>query len=395
LRKTALALLIAVVLIALTLFLGVSRQHRDLSKRLADDVIERCQPRARPIHREPALDAGTFEECVGPLVDVAMADAAEHDGGSLRADAPGTDTLSDVLEGKGRVDRMDPGVIADLARLRANTEAQLDCARAPAVGTAPGLGPFAEWYGPKQFGSQWGTLSKVARFEVRRELSAGYPTRSLRVCSDFLALYRDVAWDRGLVGMLLYAAQVRNAVPACVDAVRSAREDELHNLVNELRLIRLGTPSFKWVMETERAQMQLMLFGRFMTDEDRERLPAGAQRLADSENPSRLVDRVLVWANWSYFAGRADQLVAAADSPNRDLRLDQTARPGLLERLGAMEPHSMTPFAHRYDAIGRGLDLLETAARLRLGEPPLPGVTASDATVWVPWTDDEVLSVAR
>ncbi len=110
---------------------------------------------------------------------------------------------------------------------------------------------------------------------------------------------------------------------------------------------------------------------------------------------SRFEDRLLNWADWSYLAGRADQLVLAADSPNRDVRFDALAKPGLVERLAGSTPKSMTVFAQRYDAMQRGLDLLETAGRLRVGLEPLPGVTVAEGALSVPWVDGEILSTPR
>ncbi|MHB8874876.1 MAG: hypothetical protein ACYC8T_14400 [Myxococcaceae bacterium] len=111
---------------------------------------------------------------------------------------------------------------------------------------------------------------------------------------------------------------------------------------------------------------------------------------------------VVHWLYWGEFADKADRFVKAAGSSTRDADLAVVdSDSSILERLSAYDspltPPSKVSFAQRYDAVTRGLDLLESTARVALQEPALAGVKVGAGngrtSLSVPWTAGETMSV--
>ena len=101
--------------------------------------------------------------------------------------------------------------------------------------------------------------------QARRDLGAGEVARALGRCSEVMALERDVILDRGLIGVALAHAIARLAVRPCAAATEQAPGASGQAFLEELVRIRAALPPYSQVIAMERTQMQLMLFGRFLS----------------------------------------------------------------------------------------------------------------------------------
>lgn len=369
--------LAAVVLLASVLVALIVRA-RQAGEALVDEVHRLSAPRPRPVHRVPA-EGTTYGACLGPLLD------QNGDAGVFGFGAPDEmkEALAAVLEGGRAIDALPAKIQADLAAVTPWLDQALACTRAPATcGDAAGLGPFAGGDGPRETTPfDPSAQARIAGLAMRADLARGKPGRALARCADALAVLRDGVSERGLIGVMHASAGVKDLMQPCGAAIDSADATAQRQFVDELGLIRTGFLTFAQLMELDRVQMQLIAYGSELTGDQRARLPPNAQNLA-AANPVSTewdVKRLVAWLSWPAVDARARRLeVAAAASPDRDRELRKVEEEGRLLSWTVPEwtspPGTWPNFAQRYDARARGLDLLESAARVSLGEPPLPGV---------------------
>jgi len=350
-------------LLALALVAGGALHLRDrrLGGRLVDDVHRLSAARSRPVQRASSRES-TFQACLGPLLDSEPAGAQEL---ARRSSALGAELLA-IREGTRPVSAMSRALAEQLDQVLPWADAVRGCTEAPEVGSAPGLGPFADWNHPRQRGGGLSITSvvSIAMLQARRDVSSASADAALLRCSDSLALARDLVFDRGLVGSALAVAATRMTLKTCAAELCTARPEARATFTRELGQIRRALPSYSEVLRVERAEMQLVLFGQFLASGDARRLPEEALALsAQGRTQGHAVARYLYWPG---YLGKLDRLIEAADTPHRDAVFEAELRsPSFLERLvdnEGTQPATLLDLAHRYELVGRGLDLLEAVA---------------------------------
>jgi hypothetical protein len=144
-RRLVIAAGILTVLVG-ALALAMQWRGRVLGDALADDVTRLSLNRSRSVHRGPALEGTTFEQCLGPLLDRAPP------GGFFNQRQPVevTDEISAVRGGTKSIEALRPDIRVDAARLLPWAAAVAGCTQAEGVGSAPGLGLFGDWDHPRQ-----------------------------------------------------------------------------------------------------------------------------------------------------------------------------------------------------------------------------------------------------
>jgi hypothetical protein len=374
---------------------GIALRNGQRGDELVADVVRFSEARRRPVHRPPE-GPGTFEGCAAPLVDEVA------DGGILLAPSQTFAWIApeDVREQVQRL--LDGGLaFADLAApIRADFDAMepwaarlAACTQAQAVGVEDGLGPFGDWNHPRQaITIALQKSAKVNAAAMRKSLASGNADAAVSRCADVLALARDGQLDKGLVGGMVAAAILKSIVPACGTALFHASPESARGFREELGRIRAGLLSFSQILAIERAQMQLFLFGRYLSSDQLSRLPTSARALAlGSESNSTSARAVALWLWWGAYDRRLKRLVEAGDAPDRDalLRVIE-GEVGAVELflLDGSPPSGWVNFARRHDNVGRGFDLLESAARLRTGDSELAGVSVAgegDVVLSVEW----------
>lgn len=386
---------VAALVLALVVIAGFLVRDRILGGRLVSEVQRLSANRSRPVHRSSSKQ-GTFQACLGPLLDTMPDGASEF---SMSSSTFKEERLA-IREGTRPVSTMSSALSERLEQVLPWADAVRTCTEAPEVGSAPGLGPFADWDHPRQRGGGLGVSSVVAAsmLQVRRDLSGGSSEEALRRCSDNLALARDLVFDRGLVGSALAVAVTRMTLQTCATAVCAAHPDARAAFVEELRRIRLALPPFSEVLVVERAEMQLILFGQFMAGADVHRLPEDAIALAAvGRKQGGSIAKYLFWPE---YVGKLDALIEAADGPRRDEVFEAKLRSrSLIERMAdssGSDPTSLLDLARRYELVGRGFDLLEAVAQPAEGALPRSVVRVElDAGVAlsVGWMKDERVQV--
>ncbi len=361
---------VAVLAVALPVVHFQLRDRR-LSKRLVDGVIERSKDHPRPVAGEPT--GTSFEACLVPVLDAAP------DGGIFGYGAPraAEDAVKAAMEGRPPPEDAGVDVWAELDATLPWIDRVLACTRAPAIGEAPGLGPFVI-YGPRDsaLGRYESSAGKCVALSALRGLRGEDSEVALRRCGEVLALARDAALDRGLIGAMVGAAMARASVLSCARLLAAAPKDDALRFAASLRVVRAGTPTFADILATETLQMQLMGWGQNLTQVDFERLPVNAQGLARTVSTldDSALPRLARYLSWGDFARRLEEMRKVATLPTRDAELDRlVAEQTVWERVAdeASLGVSFSDFADRYDAVSSALDLMESVAHVRAGQEPL------------------------
>lgn len=349
--------------IVVSLALVVVWNTRSRGERLVADVTRLSAFRARPVHREPVLPVRTFQECVAPLLD-AQPDAGTFE---LTRSAAFSEQVALVTDGGAPYASLPDDVKADANRLEPWVEAVVACTRAPGHGDAEGLGLFAGWTHPRQMGplNLMSTVPRLVRLELRAALARGDVRAAREHCSDSLALARDLVHDRGLVGGMGFASITALITPGCVSALEASDAEGRSDFLRELRAIRGSTPTFRDILESERAQMQVVLFGALLSEGQLARLSSNARSLADTPLGSSSASKLTLALMWKSYLTRLDRMIEACGSSTRDAELAAVEQEvSLLDWLDGDGPRgSFVAFAQRYDAGLRAMAELETAAR--------------------------------
>lgn len=351
------------------------------SKRLGDALVEaanaRSQDFARPVHRQPAVGT-TFQACLGPVID-SVPDAGLF-AFTGKADA---DVVRDVLDGRAEFAQLSTATVTALHHDVALAREALACSRAPMLGDAPGLGPFAGWQHPRQRRSPQLQINKLALLEAQELLRDGHADEALELCGDVWAFSRDLVYDEGLIGAMLCTAMVQRSMQTCSLAVDRASAAAKSRFLAELVEVRRGLPSFADVLDTERVEGQLIGWGDFLSERQLRQLPANARELASESNvsdESHPVGSAARWLYWSEAVDTGRRLSSAARLPTRRTAVASIdAEHSVLKALvNADTPESaMLGYMLRYDVVPHEFDLLEAAARVDLGLTPLSSVTVT------------------
>lgn len=385
-----LLVLLGVVPFAAVAFIEL--RNRGLAERLIEDVHAASLMRLREVHRGPVLEGETFETCLAAFIDDAP-DAGTFAYGLMDA---GTQ-IRDLRDGVMPPGAVSADILADEKRLMPWAENVADCTRAPGHGDVPGLSPFASWKHPRNVRAQSARLTapRVLLVSARLDVAQGDPASALRKCSDVLALARDAVAEVGLVGAMLAQVTTRMAMSPCGAAIDAADDASRAAFLSELRALRRTLPAFRDVLVLERLEMQLMVFGGLLWDGERQRLTENARALANDQRGEGGALRTLeLWLYWSSYVERMDKLIAASSPPlNESAFSEIDGHHPYLEVLlsDGAGIGSFVHFAARYDCVGRGFDLLESAALVRSGSDGLPSVSVvygqETLRLSAPWDD--------
>lgn len=398
LKRKLLAVAAAFVLLLMAAAAGWQIHNYALGNRLIEEVRHLSQTRQRDSHRAPVLAGITFQQCLGPLVDTTP-DAGLF--GFEQASEVKT-AISDVRDGLQPIESLQADTRADAARLLPWATAVVGCTRADSVGVGPGLGPFADWDHPraKVMPPPGLIVPEVLGIEMWNRMSREDASGAVRICADLLAFARDLVSDKGLIGAMLAQRILTAAFAPCTTAVDMANIEARQRFADELVIIRRGFPTFRKVLEIERAEMQLLGFGHLLTAAQVERLPEHARGLTTNafEAEQTGTKRLVSWLYWGGYVKQIDGLIEAADQPDRDARFTVITKGdslGLIFSDGV--PSSMLKFAKRYDTIGHAFDLLESAASVSLGKPPIGDVSAvatdGITTLSGPWGEEDAVTL--
>jgi hypothetical protein len=289
-------------------------------------------------------------------------------------------SIRDLVDGGISISKLDEAVRADFVELAPWVSQIAACTRAPATGAARGLRPLGSWDDPRDRRLLFpGQVALVLAVQVRTDLEANDRKAALEHCGDLLALTRDTVADQGLIGAMHATAMVKSARAPCGDAIRLADPELVRRFLDEVRQIRAGSLSFKRILEIEKVEMQILAFGPDLSAGQTAQLSPDARALAHNALFEKGLDvqRIAGWVYWRSFAAEMDELIAAADGPDRNRIFGEVqARHGWLDALASGPVHSpgMLSFARRYEAVMAVLDLLESAGRVGLGDAPLANV---------------------
>jgi hypothetical protein len=366
---------VAVLAVALPV-VHVHVKNQRLGKRLVDGILEASKDRPRPVVGQPS--GTTFEACLGPVLDEAP-DAGVF---ATSVSQVRKDVLLSVLDGTASFGDTGTELHDELDAFLPWVDRVLACGTAPAVGEAPGLGPFAP-EGPRTKAASLAGLgvAKAVGLFARRSVGEDVAP-ALERCVRALAVGRDLALDRSLLGAMLDASMLRSLAAPCGDLLGRASKAQASSFAAGVRVVRAGTPRFDEIIRTDSLQQQLDVSGRDLPDAERARLPPNAAEAI--RRSSLLGDSVLTHAAnlvvWGDFVARHEAMSRAVMGPARDAELDRLSdEMGRIERFSRSDIGEMSfaPFADRYDAVEASLDWLESVARVRAGEAPLPSVTSA------------------
>lgn len=384
---------LAVVLVALFAWPFITRAV--LAERLVEEANAVCAPRARPTHRG-TRDGGTFDACVGALAD-AEPERAKRIGRSL-VEAMVVRTM--LARGEARYETLDAGARELIDDAVPWARAVARCTDAPeTLGDATGgcLASFRD----AQEQARGATIASVhfLLVEAVRASQRGAANEAVDLCSDALAVGRDIAIQHGLVGAMIFNASVRSAVSVCGPVLVIAAPDDRNRFIDSLGPLRVGIPDFERVLVHERAAIQLTVFGDRLDADERARLPVQA-RAPDLVVEGYEAQAGVRWAlAWPTVRARGFAMIEANRAPDRLAALDAAAEVSKFDQLvvGIQPGSSFSDFARRHRATGRGLDLLESVVRVKSGKPPLPEVTQAPidggTELTIDWFNGERLSV--
>jgi hypothetical protein len=375
----------AFVLLLLAAPLGVELQHRWLAHRLIAAANELEKDHPRPVHRQPTIARGNFEDCVGPLID-APPDAGAFSWRWWMHPESAHARVEAIGDGDAGVDVLTDDDRGELAAALPWAESVAACARTISVGSAAGLGPLADLTHPRSNGVNALCIDvpQVLLTNARLETSRGGADRALATCADVIALAADLVRDRGLAGAKLATSAVTGTLFTCAEAIEAASDGARAQFDDELGTIHRNLPTFADVMRADTVRVQLTYFGAQLFGFELEQLPPDARVLAHA-----LVLRwsLVRWLFWNTYAARMERLIAGLERGAPDPFHEIETQPSVLEELMVKEsswwPGSMRVMSLRYERVPHVIALLRSAVRFKRGEPPLPGVTLTQQSP--PW----------
>ena len=346
--------------LALGCWLAVRQQVGDLEARVVRDTSELfSRSNARPVHGDapsPGAIGDAVPRHLPPLEAAAKA---------LAKDEAGTRRARDVVSGEAPIDALPDSFAAALDRLGPDVDALLAATRAERADfpvTKESFSPLDDggWLG-------WQLAATLAGVRMRRALAAGEPASALRDGLDGLALGRDAAIARFLVGRMVGAAVVSRlspAVAAAVDALPDAvaRRDALRRL----RAIRDAFPPFSRTLADDFTLMQLYA-GEALPRSVRDALHPRARAIVEgASRKTAMWERLAIRDGWRGLREVEDLLVAAADRPEPERAAVAAAVKARVLRspnpFAAIALPDFGKYARRADASNRRLDGLVLAA---------------------------------
>ena len=378
-RRWDLALAWLVILLpALTLAAILAARQRvdDLSERMVRDtnaLFARTYP--RPAHVDPPGPAIPGEGLARHMARIGEA-------AKLHGSDP---VLRQVTSGVLPVSSLPPVIAADLERLEPALEALLGATRGERVELAdPCLSSGGD--------GGWSGLSFAASLvgvRMRLAMAAGDPERALRDGLDGLAVGRDVALGRQLVGRMAAASVVERLAPSlgeAIDRLPGAGADR--DASRRLRVIRDALPPFSVTLSDEWVCTQLMI-GEALPASARARLDPRARALVERDGlkDTAFWQRFTFRDGWRDMRAAQDALVATADLPETERAAAWSRVQDRLLRqpnpVAAIAMPDFGKYARRAAASVRRLDalvLVAAAGAFRSTRGAWPGAVADLAS---------------
>jgi len=357
-RRWDLLITWAVVLLPFAAAVGVfvPRQRvADLEEQLVRDANALfTRSNVRPSHVEPPLPGAIGDTAADHLSALSGVERLLNDQPRLK------DETRRVLSGEAPVNALPAQVAAAIEELRPQLDALLRATHAERADFPPSL----DFHGGGGWTATWGVAATLAGARTRLAIARGNSERALGDGLDGLALGRDIALARGLVGHMVGAdivSRLMSPVAAALDEV--AGPEPRRAAADGLRRIRDAMPPFSRTLRDERTLAQLS-FGQAMSPAARAALVPGAR----SEIRSDLTwwQTRLVRDCWRASRSAEDDMVAAADLPPEErgeaFSSVESRLEGLINPLSYIALANYEKYALRADAALVRLDMLVLAA---------------------------------
>lgn len=281
----------------------------------------------------------------------------------LQDDAAVLAKTREVVAGATPVAALPPSVIAALADVEPDLDALLAATRTERADLPDSL----DAVGTGGWAATWQIAATLAGARMRMVLAAGEPRRALRDGLDALALGRDVAIARGLIGRMVGAAIVSRLAPpvsAAVDALRDPADRR--DALRRLRVIRDALPPFSRTLGDEMIYTQLYM-GEALSTRVRSALdPRAGAMVREGLRDTTWWTRLMVRDGWRDLRKAQDAVVAAADLPEEERTAAWKDVEARLMRLAnpyaAIGLPDYGRYARRAEASVRRLDALVLAA---------------------------------
>jgi hypothetical protein len=371
-RRVVIALVLLVVGLPLAGFFRLQMRNGALGHALALDAV--ALERTSLSSTAPGTEEGNLLACVEgqlALVKVPRALVSSGDEQVTRVRVGGGfSTLS--AEVQAQVSAEEP-----LGRMLPR------CARFRSLEAMPAVGPLTSPTLEQHLPEAVSRLMTLAPLLVRRDLEWG-GAPPLQLCGQALVLAAALLDVRSLEGMLGVLGLTRMMMSPCTDALAVAPREDVVEFLRLMQHARAFFPAFSRLMEVERVQGALRLFGPSMSGADLALLPPGARDLAMSSvrNWREALALPLYWARFDVTMRRLVTAQVDQAAPARTAYLHDAMRgfeaPLTVWLLGwAPVDPKYDLYAGEVDDLRVLNDMLVAGAHVRLGEVPVevPGVT--------------------
>jgi len=231
-----------------------------------------------------------------------------------------------------------------LAREAAWLESLVDCGDFGTVAPTAGLGPAADPHHPRRQLLQRlsDAVMALMPLHLRALAASGRADDAAQACTSTLQLMLDVYLLEGLEGLLGALATTRSLVPTCASAADAASDEARARYAAALARLRDELPPFSRVMELERVQLSLRLFGPWLPGDLDARLSAGARAVTavarTSIDTRGLVPTTALRLYWRRFDAAMRRCIDVADLP------EPARTPALVAAMRGFE----SPTLHRF-----------------------------------------------
>lgn len=377
--------LIAVLAVLLGLPLAglalLRRQAATLGARLVDDVH-----RLEDVRIARSGRPGNELDCLGHHADIAP-DASRA--------VPWTHpVVLGVREGSLSIHELPPPMRDYLDARVPWLDSLAECAALGTVAPTAGLGPIPDPGHPRRqtLPRLQESVMSLLPLLLRERLAEGRADDAASSCTAGLQLALDVYGLEGLEGLLGALATTRALVPACASASDAATPEARRVFLATIERLRSELPPFSRVMQLERVQRSLRLFGPWLPGALDAQLPPAARAITASARSATtergLLPTTALRLYWRRFdaAMRRCADVADLEEPARTAALVDAMKgfdSPTLHRFFTSEPADLRYqlYAQEAEQLRIMLELLALAARVH--DAPLtpvpPAFTRVDA----------------
>jgi hypothetical protein len=346
--------------LALGGWLAARQDVSDLQDRLVRDANALAAATwPRPVHADHATPGALGDALGGHLPPF------EAESRASANDEAAREALRAVVAGERPITALPARFGLALSRLGPDLDALLAGTRAeradfPEVQDRLAPADGATWSG-------YGLAARLAGARVRLALAAGDLEGASRDCLDTLALGRDAAIARGIVGTLAADQIGRTAGAPCAAVLSAVPPPAARALVARVRGIRAALPPFSATVARELLEMDLAAGELLLDPGDRLRLdPRLLRRVEPPDAETTGWERPVVRDGWRDRRRAAEELVRASDLPLADREARYEAVKATLGRrlnwFSTMFPvDAFARWGRRADAAALRLDALVLA----------------------------------